>query len=98
MDVVTTVQREALLTVVYRVAIHIRSSIWDRRPVPPEELEALMNAIHNIPLLLNSGDGGYWHAIQRDLLAYDQRFASDESNLRLREIFFKAGGAFPADA
>jgi hypothetical protein len=97
MDVVTSAQGAALLTVVYRVAIHVRASIRHRHPFPPDQLEALMNAIHNIPLLLNSGDHGYWSAVRTDLQAYDQRFASEEPSLRLQEIFLEAGGAFPTE-
>ena len=86
-------QTRALLEVVYRVSIHVRALSSE---MTSQEIHWLMDAIHNIPHYLQSGDPDFWHAIAWSFRSYDERF-SKQSGLRLVEIFQEAGGEFPAD-
>lgn len=98
MDALTDVNARALLEVAYRVSIHVRSYSSGESPVTPSQLHWLMDAIHNIPLYLQSGQEDYWAGIEWSMRHYDRRFAEQPPRIRLVEIFEQAGGRFPGSA
>ncbi len=73
----------ACCEVVYRVAIHIRAfSEIERRVV-----YALMDATHNIPLFLQTGDADLGSQVQWDIDRFDERYADADHSLSLRQAY-----------
>ena len=89
---------KALLELVYRVSIHVRSYSLGEGRITSSQLHWLMDAIHNIPLYLQSGQEDYWLGIEWSMRHYDERFADQPPRIRLVEIFEEAGGRFPTQA
>lgn len=89
---------KALLEVVYRVSIHVRGYSSGNGCITGRQLHWLMDAIHNIPLFLQSGDDDLWFGIEWSMRHYDQHQADQTPRLRLVEIFENAGGRFPSSA
>lgn len=86
---------KALLELVYRVSIHVRAFSSGEGRITPSQLHWLMDAIHNIPLYLQSGQEDYWFGMEWSMRHYDQHFADQSPRIRLVEIFEEAGGRFP---
>lgn len=73
----------ALCEVLYRVAIHVRAYCDLDRKL----LFALMDAIHNVPLFLQTGDRALGEQVQWDIDHFDERFSEANGSVRLREIY-----------
>lgn len=80
----------ACCQVLYRVAIHLRAHTDVERQV----VQGLMEATHNIPLYLQSGDPHLGSQVQRDIDAFEKRFSERKGTPRLREIYDAALAAF----
>lgn len=87
---------KALLEVVYQVSIHVRSHSSGEGRITPSQLHWLMDAIHNIPLYIQTGHADYWSGIEWSMRYHDQRFADQPPRIRLVEVFEQAGGRFPS--
>lgn len=95
MNVPLDTNAKALLELVYRVSIHVRAYSSGESRITAAQLYWLMDAVHNIPLYLQSGDEDYWFGIEWSMRHYDRRFADQPPRIRLVEIFEQAGGRFP---
>ena len=73
----------ACCEVLYRVAIQIRAFPDIERKV----VHGLMEATHNIPLFLQSGDPDHGSQIQWDIDTFDKRFSAERHSLTLRQVF-----------
>jgi hypothetical protein len=76
--------------VLYRVAIQVRAFPDIERKV----VHALMEATHNIPLYLQSGDSDLGSQVQWDIDTFDSRFGSERYALPLRDIYDEALAEF----
>jgi hypothetical protein len=86
---------KALLELVYRVSIHVRAYSSGEGRITPSQLHWLMDAIHNIPLYLQSGHEDYWSGIEWSMRHYDQRFADQPPQIRLVEVLSRQAGGSP---
>jgi hypothetical protein len=89
---------KALLEVVFRVSVHVRAYSSGDGCVTRSQLHSLMDAIHNIPLFLQSGDEDLWLGIEWSMRDYDKRYGDQRPQIRLVEVFEQAGGRFPNSA
>ncbi len=71
----------AYLSVLYQAALAGRSWAWSNEP--NEKPGDLMDAIHNIPNLLNRWEECDEPSLRSDLLRFDRKWAQSDGDLRL---------------
>ncbi len=80
----------ALCETLDRVVMHVLAY----NEIDREVVRALMDAIHNIPGYIRSGNADFGIQVQHDIDNFDVGFAKSKNALNLREIYNKALARF----
>ena len=90
--------RSACLEVIYQAALEARALAWGNLRLGKrlsrrrqEQVAALMDAIHNIPHLLNDWERCDQQWLRQSLLAYDEKWAATDG-VRLSMVYDQTVG------